>query len=127
LSPPRRYVNPFGQFLESAPYSERDIRPPEEISKFEASYADPHKGTKYARVGRHHTKAGKQLDVKLEISAVQFRGRSAAIMIVTDVTGIDTPHEPPDDADLVLATDRESVDACVDRVVEMLVEHGLVG
>jgi len=29
IEPPRRYVNPYGQFLESAPYSERDIRPPD--------------------------------------------------------------------------------------------------
>jgi homogentisate 1,2-dioxygenase len=31
IEPPRRYVNPYGQFLESAPYSERDIRPPDEL------------------------------------------------------------------------------------------------
>jgi homogentisate 1,2-dioxygenase len=31
LEPPRRYLNAHGQFLESAPYSERDIRPPEDL------------------------------------------------------------------------------------------------
>jgi len=31
ISPPRRYVNQYGQFLESAPYSERDIRPPDAL------------------------------------------------------------------------------------------------
>lgn len=31
IDPPKRYVNASGQFLESAPYSERDIRPPEEL------------------------------------------------------------------------------------------------
>ena len=31
IEPPRRYVNQYGQFLESAPYSERDIRPPEKL------------------------------------------------------------------------------------------------
>ena len=31
IEPPRRYINNFGQFLESAPYSERDLRPPEEL------------------------------------------------------------------------------------------------
>jgi len=31
VEPPRRYVNAYGQFLESAPYSERDIRPPERL------------------------------------------------------------------------------------------------
>ena len=31
IEPPKRYVNSYGQFLESAPYSERDLRPPEEL------------------------------------------------------------------------------------------------
>jgi len=31
IRPPRRYVNESGQLLESAPYSERDIRPPEDL------------------------------------------------------------------------------------------------
>jgi PAS domain S-box-containing protein len=66
----------------------RDIRPPEEVASFEASYADPHKGARYARAARHRTKAGKPLDVSLEISNVVFRGRSASIIMVTDVTGV---------------------------------------
>jgi homogentisate 1,2-dioxygenase len=31
IEPPRRYLGSHGQLLESAPYSERDIRPPEEL------------------------------------------------------------------------------------------------
>jgi homogentisate 1,2-dioxygenase len=31
IEPPRRYVNNYGQLLESAPYSERDIRPPDSL------------------------------------------------------------------------------------------------
>jgi homogentisate 1,2-dioxygenase len=31
IEPPRRYLNSHGQFLESAPYSERDLRPPDEL------------------------------------------------------------------------------------------------
>jgi homogentisate 1,2-dioxygenase len=31
IEPPRRYVNQYGQFLESAPYAERDLRPPEQL------------------------------------------------------------------------------------------------
>ena len=31
IAPPKRYLNKFGQLLEHAPYSERDIRVPEEI------------------------------------------------------------------------------------------------
>jgi homogentisate 1,2-dioxygenase len=32
IEPPRRYINDYGQLLESAPYSERDIRPPQELA-----------------------------------------------------------------------------------------------
>lgn len=66
----------------------RDIRPPEEITNFEASYADPTKGSRYARAARHRTKAGKALDVSLDIASLVFRGRSAALVMVTDVTGV---------------------------------------
>ena len=31
IAPPRRYLTAAGQFLESAPYAERDIRPPDEL------------------------------------------------------------------------------------------------
>ncbi|MBW4574178.1 MAG: homogentisate 1,2-dioxygenase [Aphanothece sp. CMT-3BRIN-NPC111] len=31
IEPPERYINRYGQFLENSPYSERDIRPPEEL------------------------------------------------------------------------------------------------
>ena len=66
----------------------RDIRPPEEVASFEASYADPHKGCRYTRAARHCSKTGKVLDVTLEISNVKIQGRSAAIIMVTDVTGV---------------------------------------
>src|SRR2546427_340812 len=31
IVPPRRYLNEYGQFLESSPYCERDLRPPDEL------------------------------------------------------------------------------------------------
>lgn len=31
IEPPKRYVNNYGQFLESAPYAERDLRPPDKL------------------------------------------------------------------------------------------------
>jgi homogentisate 1,2-dioxygenase len=31
VTPPKRYINNFGQFLENSPYCERDIRPPDEL------------------------------------------------------------------------------------------------
>jgi len=33
--PPKRYLNWYGQFLENAPYCERDIRPPDELVNFD--------------------------------------------------------------------------------------------
>ena len=35
--PPKRYLNNFGQFLEHAPYCERDIRPPDELVTYDES------------------------------------------------------------------------------------------
>jgi homogentisate 1,2-dioxygenase len=35
ISPPKRYINEHGQLLESAPYSERDIRPPDALTPFD--------------------------------------------------------------------------------------------
>jgi homogentisate 1,2-dioxygenase len=31
VTPPKRYINHYGQFLENSPYCERDIRPPDEL------------------------------------------------------------------------------------------------
>jgi homogentisate 1,2-dioxygenase len=35
IEPPARYLNRYGQFLEHAPYCERDIRPPEELITYD--------------------------------------------------------------------------------------------
>ncbi|HRE46631.1 MAG TPA: homogentisate 1,2-dioxygenase [Aggregatilineales bacterium] len=35
IEPPRRYINDYGQFLEHAPYCERDLRPPEKLLTFD--------------------------------------------------------------------------------------------
>jgi len=37
IEPSRRYINNHGQFLESAPYSERDIRPPDRLDPHDES------------------------------------------------------------------------------------------
>ncbi len=67
----------------------RDIRPPEELPFFEASFADPSKsGGNYSRAARHRTNTGKVLDVVLEISWLTFEDRPAALVVVTDTTGI---------------------------------------
>ena len=33
--PPKRYLNHYGQFLEHAPYCERDLRPPDQLATFD--------------------------------------------------------------------------------------------
>lgn len=38
--------------------------------------------------GKHHTKSGTLLDVSLEVSTTTFRGRPAALTLVTDVSSI---------------------------------------
>ena len=35
IEPPQRYLNHYGQFLETAPYCERDIRPPEKLTTYD--------------------------------------------------------------------------------------------
>jgi homogentisate 1,2-dioxygenase len=35
IEPPRRYLNRHGQFVESSPYCERDIRPPDELHTYD--------------------------------------------------------------------------------------------
>ncbi|UBF29956.1 homogentisate 1,2-dioxygenase (plasmid) [Kovacikia minuta CCNUW1] len=37
IKPPTRYLNQYGQFLENAPYNERDIRPPDELMTHDQS------------------------------------------------------------------------------------------
>lgn len=48
ITPPRRYLSKFGQFLEHAPYCERDLRPPSEPQVVEGTDVEvyvKHRGT----------------------------------------------------------------------------------
>jgi bifunctional enzyme CysN/CysC len=45
---------------------------------------------------------------------------------IADFTGISSPYEPPEHPELVLQTDLHTVDALVDRVLEELVQRGLI-
>jgi PAS domain S-box-containing protein len=68
----------------------RDIRPAEELANFEKMFADPTKTAtaNYARAARHHAKSGKILEVSLEITSVTFGGQPAALVAVTNLTGV---------------------------------------
>ena len=58
IEPPKRYVNRYGQFLENAPYCERDIRPPDalethdEAGEFEVRVKARNRTTRY--LFEHH-------------------------------------------------------------------------
>jgi homogentisate 1,2-dioxygenase len=58
IEPPSRYLNRYGQFLEHAPYSERDLRPPEtltphdEVGEFEVRVKARDRITAF--IYRHH-------------------------------------------------------------------------
>jgi PAS domain S-box-containing protein len=68
----------------------RDMRPSEDVAYFEEAYADVSKAHErtYARRARHRTKAGRVLDVSLEITSTTFAGRLAALAVITNMTGI---------------------------------------
>lgn len=46
--------------------------------------------------------------------------------LIPDFTGIDSPYEEPEDADLVIDTSRTGVGECVDAVLAMLRDRGIV-
>jgi adenylylsulfate kinase len=45
---------------------------------------------------------------------------------IADFTGISAPYEPPEQPDLHLRTDREELDACVERITVLLERRGLL-
>ncbi len=51
--------------------------------------------------------------------------RKARAGEIPEFTGVSAPYEPPETADLVLATDRESVPESVGRLVAFLAERGI--
>jgi len=44
----------------------------------------------------------------------------------SDFTGVDAPYEPPASADLELRTDELAAEACVNRIIDLLRERGLL-
>jgi adenylylsulfate kinase len=48
--------------------------------------------------------------------------RKALASEIQGVAGVDLPYEPPTHAELVLRTDQESVEACINRVYQTLVD-----
>jgi len=49
----------------------------------------------------------------------------ARLGMITNMTGISAPYEEPLAADLVVETDRFTLDECVDQVIEFLIRNGI--
>jgi bifunctional enzyme CysN/CysC len=45
---------------------------------------------------------------------------------ITNFTGVSAPYEEPDSPEAVIHTDEDDVETCVDRLVEVLDEHGIL-
>lgn len=45
---------------------------------------------------------------------------------ITDFTGVNSPYEAPTHPDLTLKTDQQSVEECTAKVIELLVEQGIL-
>jgi bifunctional enzyme CysN/CysC len=45
---------------------------------------------------------------------------------ITNFTGISAPYEEPADPEVVVRTDEESVETCVDQIIDVLEAHGIV-
>ena len=46
---------------------------------------------------------------------------------ITHVPGVTEPFEPPTEPDLILPTDHVQLDACLDRIMELLKDRGVLG
>jgi adenylylsulfate kinase len=49
----------------------------------------------------------------------------ARLGMITNMTGISAPYEEPLGADIVVETDRFTLDECVDQVIEFLIRNGI--
>ena len=78
----RRYGFSHDEFLGM---TLRDIRPPEEVPRLEASIAQGPRGNE-AAPWRHRSKDGALLDVEVTAGALRFAGRNAELVLAHDVT-----------------------------------------
>ena len=45
---------------------------------------------------------------------------------ISDFTGISSPYEEPERAELIVDTDQNSLEECVDQVLQMLTDKGIL-
>jgi adenylylsulfate kinase len=46
---------------------------------------------------------------------------------IKDFTGISSPYEEPENAEIVVDTDKQSIDECVDHIIVQLENYGVIG
>jgi PAS domain S-box-containing protein len=67
----------------------REIRPPEDVPRFEHAFAEMKQmPAPPQRTAHHRTRTGRELEVVLDMARVAFRGAAATLAVVTDVTGV---------------------------------------
>ncbi|HUJ58102.1 MAG TPA: PAS domain S-box protein [Kofleriaceae bacterium] len=67
----------------------RDIRDPSDLPRFERVQAEVRDvQTSFRRTGFHRTKDGREMEVEVEVTRVDYRGRPASLTVITDVTGV---------------------------------------
>jgi PAS domain S-box-containing protein len=63
-----------------------DLRPPEDVDALKRSVAQVPEGRKDFGQWRHYKKDGSLIDVEISSDSITFQGRSARLVLVTDVT-----------------------------------------
>jgi adenylylsulfate kinase len=46
---------------------------------------------------------------------------------IKDFTGISSPYEEPENAEIVVDTDKQSIDECVEHIIVQLENYGVIG
>jgi PAS domain S-box-containing protein len=67
----------------------REIRRSEDVPDLDFALAHERRHSKqsFARYSRHVTKDGRELDVRVELTRILFRGRPSVLAVITDLTG----------------------------------------
>ena len=53
--------------------------------------------------------------------------KKARAGIIKNFTGIDDPYEEPENPEIIVETDKESIDECVDKIIKYLEKNRMIG
>lgn len=73
-----------------------------------------------------------EIYIKCPISICEKRDpkgiyKKARAGLIKEFTGIDDPYEEPKNPEIVIETDKESLDECVNKIVNYLIKNGYLG